>query len=87
VVADLPVGKNLSDHPCVTSKWTIIKPDASIGIGPMVTEQCDWIAGPPLDWVSFHRANESTLRKANLDSKSKSYYMSKEKAHWESFAM
>lgn len=89
MIADLPVGENLSDHPCVTSKWTIATPEASIGIGPMVTEDCDWLAGPPTDWISFHRANDATLEKAleHLDSKSGNYYLSREKAHWETFAM
>jgi hypothetical protein len=89
VVADLPVGENLSDHPCVTSKWVIAARDASIGIGPMVTELCDWLAGPPTDWISFHRAKDVTLEKASehLKSESRNYYLSGEKAHWEAFAM
>ena len=89
MVLDLPVGENLSDHPCVMSRWAVTKPNASIGVGPMLTEECDWLAGPPMDWISFHRANQSTLEKASdhLDSKSSRYYMSKEKPHWESFVM
>ncbi|KAH8811291.1 glucose dehydrogenase [Xylogone sp. PMI_703] len=89
LVHDLPVGKNLSDHPCVTSKWTITKPDASIGVGPMVTEECNWLAGPPMDWISFHQADDSILEKAfkELDNKFRTYFLSKEKAHWESFVM
>ena len=89
IKADLPVGKNLSDHPCVSSKWTVNKKDASIGIGPMVTETCDWTAGPPMDWIAFHRGKVSTLEAASehLAADEKKYYLSEGKAHWESFTM
>ncbi|KAI8725418.1 GMC-OxRdtase-N domain-containing protein [Fusarium sp. LHS14.1] len=86
---DLPIGKNLSDHPCVSSKWTVNKKDASIGIGPMVTERCDWTAGPPMDWIAFHRAKDSTLEavSTHLTADEKKYYLSEGKAHWECFTM
>ncbi|RSL89643.1 hypothetical protein CDV31_015837 [Fusarium ambrosium] len=89
VKVDLPVGKNLSDHPCVSTKWTVNKKDASIGVGPMVTESCDWTAGPPMDWIAFHRAKHSTLEAASqhLTANEKKYYSSEGKAHWECFTM
>ncbi|KAI8669490.1 GMC-OxRdtase-N domain-containing protein [Fusarium keratoplasticum] len=89
VKADLPVGKNLSDHPCVSSKWTVNRKDASIGVGPMVTESCDWTAGPPMDWIAFHRAKDSTLEAVSqhLTADEKKYYLSEGKAHWECFTM
>ncbi|KAH7266114.1 glucose dehydrogenase [Fusarium solani] len=86
---DLPVGKNLSDYPCVSTKWTVNKKDASIGVGPMVTKSCDWSAGPPMDWIAFHRAKDSTLEAASkhLTADEKKYYLSEGKAHWECFTM
>ncbi|KAF4459475.1 glucose dehydrogenase [Fusarium albosuccineum] len=89
VKINLPVGKNLSDHPCVATKWTVNKKDASIGLGPMETEKCNWAAGPPTDWIAFHRANPSTLQVAHehLREGEEKYYLSEEKAHWECFTM
>ncbi|RMJ19259.1 hypothetical protein CDV36_001102 [Fusarium kuroshium] len=89
VKVDLPVRKNLSDHPCVSTKWTVNKKDASLGVGPMVTESCDWTAGPPMDWIAFHRAKSSTLEAASqhLTTDEKKYYLSEGKAHWECFTM
>ncbi|KAF5007783.1 hypothetical protein FDECE_5907 [Fusarium decemcellulare] len=89
VKIDLPVGKNLSDHPCVATKWTVNKKNASIGVGPMVTEACNWAAGPPTDWIAFHRASPSTLQVAHehLKEEEEKYYLSEEKSHWECFTM
>lgn len=89
IKVNLPVGKNLSDHPCVSSKWTVNKKDASIGVGSMVTGSCDWTAGPPMDWIAFHRAKDSTLEEASqhLTTDEKKYYLSEGKAHWECFTM
>ncbi|RSL55913.1 hypothetical protein CEP54_009122 [Fusarium duplospermum] len=89
VKVDLPVGKNLSDHPCVSTKWIVNKENASIGVGPMVTESCDWAAGPPMDWIAFHRAKSSTLEAVSdhLTTDEKKYYLSEGKAHWECFTM
>lgn len=89
IKTDLPVGKNLSDHPCVSSKWTVNKKNASIGIGPMVTEACDWTAGPPMDWIAFHRSKDSTLDAVStrLTADERKYYLSEGKEHWECFTM
>ncbi|KAM0432315.1 hypothetical protein ACHAPT_004855 [Fusarium lateritium] len=89
VKVELPVGDNLSDHPCVSTKWTVNKKDASIGVGPLVTESCDWAAGPPMDWVAFHQAKASALEAASqhLTGDWRKHYLSEGKAHWECFTM
>ncbi|OJJ68314.1 hypothetical protein ASPBRDRAFT_134278 [Aspergillus brasiliensis CBS 101740] len=86
-VADLPVGKNYTDHPHIFTYWTINEHNATLGDGEMETEQCHWLAGLPHDWMSFAPADAKTqeIAKKLLNPTERSRYLADGKMQLENF--
>jgi hypothetical protein len=56
---------------------------------PLVTDECDWTAGLPGDWMAFHRQEDDimTVGKRDLDESTIKWLMADGKPHTESFAV
>lgn len=88
-IVDLPVGENLSDHPCSQTFWKFKDRNLCLGDTDMVTASCDWRTGSPCDWFAFHRNKEALLDLAcrTLDGGAAAMYTAPGKSHFESFVM
>lgn len=56
---------------------------------PWVTDECDWTAGLPGDWIAFHRHDDDieTIGKKELDEATIEWLMAAGKPHTETFIL
>ncbi|KAG4437105.1 hypothetical protein IFR05_007403 [Cadophora sp. M221] len=89
-IADLPVGKNFSDHPFLCTFWKVRDRGLAIGDMDMVTPECDWTAGTGCDWFAFHRHEDESVKnlaEETLGTKELERFELAGRPHTESFAM
>jgi len=87
-VVDLPVGRNLSDHFTLPSFWTLADRHLAFGdVDPLVTTDCDWLAGVPNGWIAYKTAESSVLdqAKSSLEPAALQRYLAPGKSHIEHF--
>ncbi|KAH6673543.1 hypothetical protein B0J14DRAFT_654204 [Halenospora varia] len=87
-IADLPVGENFSDHPFFHTFWKVRDRGLSLGDMPMVTPECDWTAGLPIDWMTWHRHDEEVKKhQGEIDKSMYEWVSAEKKPHTESFVL
>lgn len=60
-----------------------------MGDGPLTTPECDWTAGIPCDWMSWHQHNDvvKSVENKAVDPASTEWLLAEGKAHTEMFSM
>ncbi|KAH8821896.1 glucose dehydrogenase [Xylogone sp. PMI_703] len=69
-VADLPVGKNFSDHLAFETWWKLDQRGVSFGDMPLATAEVDWLSGCPCDWLGFYSLDQLSPSVRELAKKS-----------------
>jgi choline dehydrogenase-like flavoprotein len=89
-LVDLPVGENYSEHPFLATFWKVRDRGLCFGDGEMITENCDWTAGIPYDYMSFQRHDGeeiATLARQTLSPAELERFQMTGRPHTESFIM
>jgi choline dehydrogenase-like flavoprotein len=89
-LVDLPVGENYSEHPFLATFWKVRDRGLCLGDGEMITEECDWTAGTPYDYMSFQRHDDeeiTNLAKQTLSPAELERFQMTGRPHTETFVM